>query len=93
MVQPCDTSPQELRYDANETLEALHAEIVTTLHALLKSSFFYKEHFEQVKIFACCRMSAVTLFGALYTGSKILQLRFSREVGGPGCSDVVRKAG
>ncbi|PHJ17175.1 lon protease family protein [Cystoisospora suis] len=36
------------RFDVNDTYKALHLEIIATMKELLKSSYFYKEHFDQV---------------------------------------------
>nr|CEL77202.1 TPA: lon protease, putative [Toxoplasma gondii VEG] len=36
------------RFDVNDTQKALHLEIIATMKELLKQSYFYKEHFDQV---------------------------------------------
>lgn len=38
------------RFDVNDTYKALHLEIIATMKELLKSSYFYKEHFDQVQV-------------------------------------------
>ncbi|CBZ54901.1 hypothetical protein NCLIV_053270 [Neospora caninum Liverpool] len=36
------------KFDVNDTQKALHLEIIATMKELLKQSYFYKEHFDQV---------------------------------------------
>lgn len=38
-----------IRFDSTDELKAMHLEIVSTVKELLATSYFYKEHFDQVR--------------------------------------------
>lgn len=38
-----------IRFDSTDELKAIHLEIVATMKELLTTSYFYKEHFDQVR--------------------------------------------
>ncbi|KAK2196620.1 bifunctional P-loop containing nucleoside triphosphate hydrolase/Lon protease/Ribosomal protein S5 domain 2-type fold [Babesia duncani] len=58
-AEPCDTNPlykvaveyiedQAKQFDDSNVTKALHLEIITTVKELIKTSNFYKEHFDQI---------------------------------------------